>query len=202
MSLERAMHSTADKQSCLGCHGERQKQPDCAGCHQRRADAFENKESCESCHQGDPLPQGADKEAASQAALQALAANKRVTPVVADEDIPEVVKIGAISKEFDPAELPHRKIVKAIQANLTQSPLARTFHKEGLTICGGCHHNSPPSLKPPQCGSCHAKPFNPQKMSMPGLKAAYHQQCMNCHAAMKLEKPQATACTECHKQKD
>ena len=36
---------------------------------------------------------------------------------------------------------------------------------------------------------------------MPGLKAAYHQQCMGCHREMGLEKPAATECAACHQEK-
>ena len=202
INLERAMHGLGNDQSCLGCHVTRQKQADCAGCHQRSSGAFEQPESCAQCHQAESPPQDADKEMLNQAASQALAAAKREVRVVPDGDIPEVVKIGVLSKKFEPAEFPHRKIVKHIAEDLAQSPLAAAFHKDALTMCTGCHHNSPASLKPPQCASCHGEPFNPKKMSMPGLKAAYHQQCMNCHSAMQLDKPQATACAECHKKKD
>ncbi len=33
------------------------------------------------------------------------------------------------------------------------------------------------------------------------MKGAYHQQCMGCHKVLNLEKPKATACIECHKEK-
>ena len=35
----------------------------------------------------------------------------------------------------------------------------------------------------------------------PGLKAAYHGQCMTCHKEMKLEKPASTNCVACHEKK-
>ena len=85
--------------------------------------------------------------------------------------------------------------------NLNENKLAGFFHRDPGTLCQGCHHNSPVSRKPPKCGNCHGEPFYPRKLSMPGLKAAYHQQCMGCHREMGLEKPAATACAACHQEK-
>jgi mono/diheme cytochrome c family protein len=31
--------------------------------------------------------------------------------------------------------------------------------------------------------------------------AAFHQQCIGCHQSMGLEKPAATACADCHKER-
>jgi hypothetical protein len=75
-------------------------------------------------------------------------------------------------------------------------------------MCQGCHHNSPASKNPPSCASCHAKPFDPATPDRPGLKAAYHGQCMSCHKAMGMtelkkggETSSATSCVVCHDEK-
>ncbi len=34
---------------------------------------------------------------------------------------------------------------------------------------------------PADCHSCHGKPFDPAHLDIPGLKAAYHRLCMDCH---------------------
>jgi rRNA maturation endonuclease Nob1 len=34
---------------------------------------------------------------------------------------------------------------------------------------------------------------------MPGMKAAYHQQCIGCHDRMEMKKTKE--CTDCHKKK-
>lgn len=201
VNLERAMHSLGNDQSCLGCHARTQKDPKCAGCHDRSQGAFANTDSCKQCHLGEPLPKDASPQQVTLLAGQALARAREKPLTIADEDIPDKVKIGVMADEYQPAELPHRKIVKKLMEGMGKNQMAAAFHKDPGTICQGCHHNSPVSKKPPQCASCHGRPFNPQKPDMPGLKAAYHQQCMNCHKAMDLAKPQATACAECHKKK-
>ena len=34
---------------------------------------------------------------------------------------------------------------------------------------------------PTKCSACHAKPFDPESLDVPGLKGAYHQLCIDCH---------------------
>ncbi len=109
--------------------------------------------------------------------------------------------IGVLSDKYEPSKLPHRKIINTLMAAIGDDKLAATFHTDKATVCAGCHHNSPVSKTPPKCASCHGKPFDPAKGDRPGLKAAYHQQCMGCHNRMKLEKPADTACAECHKER-
>jgi hypothetical protein len=67
-----------------------------------------------------------------------------------------------------------------------------------LTLCAGCHHQSPADINPPKCASCHgANPPGPGD-GRPALMGAYHNQCMGCHTRMEIAKPAATACSECH----
>ncbi len=118
-----------------------------------------------------------------------------------EEDIPEIVVIKALAKEYEPAELPHRKIVNALMNNIKDNKMAQYFHTDPGTMCQGCHHNSPVSKKPPRCESCHGKPFDTRYPYKPGLMAAYHNQCMGCHDKMEMEKPAHNDCTACHKAK-
>jgi hypothetical protein len=79
--------------------------------------------------------------------------------------------------------------------------------------CVTCHHRSPevmagPAAAPPErrtqdasaeipaCKSCH-KPANGHSIKMPGLKGAYHRQCLNCHK----DWAHANGCGICHKPK-
>jgi DnaJ-class molecular chaperone len=94
--------------------------------------------------------------------------------------------------------LPHRKIVLKLAEVNTTSKLAAYYHKDPMTLCQGCHHNSPASTKPPQCGSCHGKSSEALNLTRPGLMAAYHQQCFECHQTMGIEKPASRECTACH----
>lgn len=208
--LETAMHSMASSRSCLGCHQTKQADPKCAGCH-TSADKTRkaSTESCRKCHaepvQGlpalDPAALSGMKIADEKPLAEPyLTGRKMEAQVYALDDIPEKVTIKVLADEYEPSELPHRKIVMTLLKNMKDDKLAGYFHSDMGAVCQGCHHNSPASKTPPSCASCHAKPFSPNEPGRPGLKAAYHDQCMGCHKAMKLEKPVATDCTNgCHK---
>ncbi len=202
VQLEQAMHAVKAQASCIGCHNEAKTDVSCAGCHGAMPSNAASEQSCAACHatgapKGDELA-AMSKEQKQAAAAALVAARPAKMVVYAEEDIPEIVEIGAISDKYAASKMPHRKIVKTMIASVAGSKMAATFHTVPGTFCQGCHHNSPVSKTPPKCQSCHGKPFETAKGDRPGLKAAYHQQCMGCHAAMKLEKPKATACTECH----
>jgi hypothetical protein len=130
-----------------------------------------------------------------------LKTRKATADTYKDEDIPEKVIIKDLSDKYEPVELPHRKMIKTLLTNIKDNKMAGYFHAEKGTVCQSCHHNSPIDKKPPRCGSCHSKPFDKNALTRPGIKGAYHQQCMECHTILNLEKPKATACTECHKEK-
>lgn len=60
--------------------------------------------------------------------------------------------------------------------------------------CGTCHHYSPATRIPP-CRECHGdKPSSPVSLRQPGLKGAYHRQCMGCHREWNHD----TKCVLCH----
>ncbi len=60
--------------------------------------------------------------------------------------------------------------------------------------CQTCHHHSP-NGQPQPCSSCHSEPFDGTAMEKPGLKAAYHQRCADCH---KEAFSGPMTCTNCH----
>jgi len=199
------MHQKNASESCNGCHHIAKAQSKCAGCHVRMNPNRKDELSCRTCHiKTDPLssvtmPLPADQEAVLAKTL--LDSRQPVKAPFADTlipDIPEKISIKILSNQYEPVEFPHRKIVQSLFNNLGENKLAEYFHTTQMTLCRGCHHNSPESVKPPKCQSCHNKPFNEAK-DAPGLLGAYHQQCMGCHQAMHIEKPMG--CTECHKEK-
>ncbi len=230
ITLEQAMHQAGSKKSCVGCHAEKQKQPECAACHASvPKKAVPSRTSCETCHltvtppatQPAAQPESADAQEAPVAPkallMPPLPTDKEARQALAKElveqrshkqllvdvkDIPETVTIGALANEYKPSEMPHRKIVLKIMDNMKDDSLASVFHSTDVTACQGCHHNSPASKTPPSCASCHGKPFSEESPGRPGLKAAYHSQCMDCHKRMGLEKPGATDCVACHAKKD
>ncbi len=207
IKLSQAMHQLGSDQSCIGCHQNNQKKPECAGCHTSisRTRSIEAKESCRMCHlDARQIAAGTEIMLDPQDKMLAARLLKERRPITAtypDEEIPENVSIKAIADQYGPVELPHRKIVKTLMTNIEDNKISSYFHRDAGTLCQGCHHASPETRKPPRCSSCHGKPFDENNPLRPGLMAAYHQQCMECHSAMGLKKPQATDCTGCHKKK-
>jgi hypothetical protein len=202
VQLEQAMHQLRADASCLGCHTEAQADKSCAGCH-----AFIQKglkgdtTTCRACHM-EGAPAGSEITGKPEEAMLATMLLNARTPVMGTlpiEDIPEKVVINKLTNKYQPVEMPHRKIVQALVKGIGDNKLAANFHADPGTLCQGCHHNSPQAKKPPQCGSCHGEPFNPEEPNRPGLIGAYHIQCMGCHSEMGIEKP--VGCTECHKEK-
>jgi hypothetical protein len=205
VKLARAMHQQDAGQSCIGCHAEKQKQPQCAGCHASIERPQQNNTgACKTCHMqpGDAVADESPESGLNLQAAMLLQSERRENiHSLPDADIPETVRIDSLSDQYQGAEMPHRKIVRALEAKIGDSKLADYFHTEATTLCQGCHHQSPPATKPPKCGSCHGQPFNNEKLMQPGLVAAYHQQCMSCHEQMQMTHPAATDCTACHQKK-
>ena len=200
--LAQAMHQRDASASCIGCHAKQQALPECAGCHSSDAvaRASASDASCKTCHMAiqaaNPHPD--DAEEAKAVAENLLAARQPVTGVLPVDQIPETVTIKILADIYEPAVVPHRKIVLSLAKKIEGNRLAGYFHTDLATLCQGCHHNSPASEKPPQCGSCHGRTSEPLNLTRPGLMAAYHQQCIQCHDKMGLEKPASRECTACH----
>ncbi len=92
---------------------------------------------------------------------------------------PDVVIMDRIDGEYSPVEFSH---------------LAHSHMSEMGEVCTECHHYSPPGDIPP-CIDCHSiSGVNPKNLRQPGLKGAYHRQCMNCHLKWSMD----TECTVCH----
>jgi hypothetical protein len=209
VNLERAMHAENTKQSCVGCHNDRLKAPECAGCH-GFVKPVRGKGFCAACHTGVP---GLDEKAFSAGIAGKLpliekkqlgaAAKMGKRPVGKPnlEQIPDVVTIGGLKNEFEASEFNHKSHLEDyIMGMLEGDKLASAFHTDPATLCSGCHHNSPPSMNPPKCASCHGKTVDPKFPGRPALKAAYHLQCMGCHERMNVEPVAKTDCTGCHAQ--
>ncbi|MGD8887489.1 MAG: cytochrome c3 family protein [Desulfobacterales bacterium] len=204
VKLQQAMHRQNVDQSCMGCHEGKQSDTLCAGCHT----SFEKKRqqdqsACLNCHMV-PVPQLGDMKTPDERKLYAaktLEYREAITGTYADEEIPETVVIKELMNDYEPVKLPHRKIVKTLVNRIKDNKLANYFHYDKGTVCQGCHHHSPASKKPPKCVSCHGRPFNAKDPFKPGLMAAYHRQCMECHREMGIKKPVSTDCTACHQKK-
>jgi len=196
VNLELAMHKPDTDHSCVGCHATQyKKNKNCAGCHQSTpTSAKMSDRSCKVCHI--PLPEGVKLD--ENTAKLLLEARPKKAPTFTQEEIPEKISIGKLSKKYEAVDFPHRKIINKITENMGDNTLAQHFHAEKATTCSGCHHNAPLTKQPSGCGSCHTKAFNDKDMHKPGIVGAYHLQCMECHTTMKIDK---VGCTDCHKEK-
>jgi hypothetical protein len=204
VTLEASMHRLNINTSCLGCHDLSQRDPKCAGCHNRIARTRQqDPAACQACHMADVNRVAESMQHTAEKDLAAMMLDSRI-PVAhtfAESDIPENVEIKTLSNQYGPVKMPHRKIVQTLFGNINDNQLVRYFHRDKNTLCQGCHHNSPTAKKPPSCASCHGRPFDEREPFKPGIKAAYHRQCMECHGAMGIEKPVATNCASCHQKK-
>ena len=205
VKLAQAMHRVESQASCIGCHQGQQKAPQCAGCHGfiGKTDKPDN-QSCKACHMS-PLPayvNPANAQETMDVASDLLQTRDLTTKTFAADRIPEKVTIGMLSKRFEPAAFPHRKIVNALIDKTRDNRLAGYFHSEKGTLCQGCHHNSPAAEKPPVCSSCHGNTVEDANAFRPGLVGAYHQQCIGCHQVMGIEKPDSRDCNACHVEKN
>ena len=198
---EQAMHQLDSQQSCLGCHEINKKQKECIGCHGLMAiDSSGNSSTCLKCHMEQPKTGTEENITSESMAAMLLESRKIASGTFDDQEIPETVTINKLSSQYSPVEFPHRQIINALVKDIEDNKLAGYFHSEKGTICQACHHNSPVSKTPPNCSSCHGKPFDERNPLRPGLKAAYHQQCMDCHDSMGIDKPESTDCIGCHKE--
>ncbi len=91
---------------------------------------------------------------------------------------PDKVTIDRLEKIYEPVVFSH-----GIHADMS--------HVSGG--CIQCHHYSS-NNEIHACSNCHEKERLREDVSIPDLKGAYHQQCMDCHR----EWSHSTECTSCH----
>ncbi|MBU0640588.1 MAG: cytochrome c3 family protein [Planctomycetes bacterium] len=60
--------------------------------------------------------------------------------------------------------------------------------------CELCHHHTPEEAQRSACKACHEVEPARQDIHKPGLRGAYHRQCLSCHR----EWSDASACEACH----
>ena len=64
--------------------------------------------------------------------------------------------------------------------------------------CTGCHGDLGATTFQP-CADCHREALEPDAPTRPGLKAAYHRQCIGCHERSGLANAAPTDCRSCHR---
>ncbi len=91
-------------------------------------------------------------------------------------------------------------IIHKREDNYKPVRFAHKRHAALIDDCTQCHHYRPKAenaLETTRCSACHQDSFNPDHPERLGLKAAYHQQCMECH---KEEAKGPIDCKGCHLQ--
>ena len=89
-------------------------------------------------------------------------------------------------------------IIKKREDHYEPVRFAHKRHAALIKDCTKCHHFRPKdenALETTRCSACHQDSFNPDHPERIGLKAAYHQQCMECH---KEEAKGPEDCKGCH----
>lgn len=199
VTLQRAMHDLSSTHSCVGCHESKKSGERCSGCHSLMIQRRLPERTCALCHKG-PAPENLEAVRAQYTSLDDFRPPKSATALsFAAADIPEEVEIGMLSKQYESVRMPHRRHIDSLMSDIRNSKLATFIHGHEDAVCQGCHHHSPVGSRPPLCESCHGDAFKEDDPHRPGLKGAYHRQCIGCHESMNIEKP--SACTDCHAEK-
>lgn len=199
VTLQQAMHEMVSDHSCIGCHDTKKFAVGCNGCHDFMEQGRLSEYACLTCHAG-PEPERVEKVRKQYTSLKPFRPKSSVARLsFAKKDIPDNVVIKTLAKKYEPAVMPHKKIIDSLRAIIKRSNLATYFHVREDIVCQGCHHHSPVGAKPPLCESCHGKPFNEADLFKPGLYGSFHRQCLGCHQSMKIEKP--SDCVGCHAKK-
>ncbi len=98
---------------------------------------------------------------------------------LSSESSPETVVIDELADLYVPVVFSHKQ------------------HAEMSKISGGCtlcHHYTPTRQSHPPCKECHSLGPAEADLRKPGLKGAFHRQCMSCHREWSHD----TECSLCH----
>ncbi len=116
------------------------------------------------------------------------AAAAKIEPCLPCPCAPEEEKMEPV----DPAYAPEVSILGHIAERYEPSTFSHKKHINYAPSCFTCHHRQTEVDKAPPCRACHT--LTSKVPGQPGLKVAYHQQCMICHK----EKGGPMGCTDCH----
>ena len=99
---------------------------------------------------------------------------------------------------FTPDKGPEVVLMDQLSAQYVPVVFAHKLHAQMTQISGGCAlcHHFNPSHRILPCRECHTA-AEPENLEKPGLKGAYHRQCLNCHREWSHE----TECAVCHAKK-
>ena len=144
-----------------------------AGYPSGHPDVSQPNDSCQSCH---PAAQVTADDAPAQAAPQP---NGRVLATNHTDRGPDVIQIDRMARFYSPVPFAHK-----IHADMSEMNGG----------CANCHHYNQQSDTPAACVECHPPAAGAGTLAQPGLKGAYHRQCLNCHR----DWAHSNACEYCH----
>jgi hypothetical protein len=187
VTFSHGMHSLVAEE-CAVCHHHSQagQTPSCTQCHgvstaSKKAGVPGLKEAyhgqCIGCHRDIQMGPTGCTECHARKTTKVAPTEKPVK--VAVEEGPESLTLNRLENRY------------------TQVVFSHATHTEMTEGCATCHHHSPAG-QTVSCGKCHREPFDPGNLNMPGLKGAYHLQCMGCHQEMGSG---PLGCAECHTKK-
>ncbi|TFH01687.1 MAG: hypothetical protein E4H13_04200 [Calditrichales bacterium] len=126
---------------------------------------------CRTCHI-------CEKPTAANPCLRECPRYESLTITHTAADAPGVIVLDELSQMYVPVVFSHR--LHAEMADMSSG-------------CSVCHHYNPPG-KILTCKECHDRSPLRADLSKPGLKGAYHRQCLGCHRDWSHE----TKCGLCH----
>jgi hypothetical protein len=107
---------------------------------------------------------------------------KESTGLFTPADGPGVILMNKMTNQYGPVAFSHR-----VHAQMSEMSGG----------CYGCHHYNDTSLNILSCRSCHPSQRKRENISLPDLKGAYHQQCLDCHRQWSG----SVDCSVCHMDK-
>ncbi len=104
------------------------------------------------------------------------AGGEKTTNTSSSEGVPETCTLGSLAEVYETVTFSHQ------------------MHTLLAEDCAMCHHHSEAG-RTPSCSKCHGASSGSEGSGAPGLKDAYHGQCIGCHKEMEMG---PTGCAECH----
>jgi len=112
----------------------------------------------------------------------------------------EVCPRHAVSEALDPESGPDEVVLDQLENLYVPVLFDHAAHARMVEMdqgCETCHHFTPPNTPHPSCRECHPVSIQHEDLAQPGLKGAYHRQCMGCHTDWDHD----TKCEICHAKK-
>ena len=118
---------------------------------------------------------------------------------------PDIITLDSLSEQYQPVFFTHER-------HTSYAGNCGTCHHEhgnsGTLPCKNCHSLNAAAFKNSvthsfmACKNCHGS-YSPSSVKTPGLKAAYHTQCLQCHRGMGTIGKDPKGCAElCHARKE